>query len=121
MKKMLIGAMALSLAAGSAALAQPYGHGPANQGPPGHMQGRDNQGPKYKPNPKWGREYGANHHWRRGQRMGYNDWQGAQAVDYRQHRLRRPPKGYEWRESNGQYILGAIATGLIASIILNNH
>jgi len=38
---------------------------------------------------------------------GYNDWNGAQRVDYRQHNLRAPPRGYEWRESNGQYILAA--------------
>ena len=53
--------------------------------------------------------------------MGYNDWNGARPVDYRQHRLRRPPRGYEWRESNGRYVMVAIATGLIASIILNNR
>ncbi len=69
--------------------------------------------------PGWGQDNRpANHHWKRGQRMGYNDWRRAPRVDYRAHRLRQPPRGYEWREQNGQYILGAIATGLIASIIL---
>jgi len=52
--------------------------------------------------------------------MGYNDWNGAQRVDYRQHHLRQPPEGYEWRESNGQYVLGAIATGVIASAIIES-
>ncbi|MFI4973880.1 MAG: RcnB family protein [Caulobacterales bacterium] len=67
----------------------------------------------------WGQDYNGGHHWRRGQRIGYNDWNGAQTVDYRQHHLRQPPRGYEWRESNGQYVLAAIATGVIASIILS--
>lgn len=67
----------------------------------------------------WGHDQGANHHWNSGERMGYNDWQGAQTVDYRRHHLRQPPRGYEWRESNGQFILAAVATGVIASIILD--
>ena len=33
--------------------------------------------------------------------MGYNDWSGARVIDYREHRLRQPPRGYEWREANG--------------------
>ena len=69
----------------------------------------------------WGQDYGnAGHHWNRGERMGYSDWQDAPRVDYRARHLRRPPYGYEWRESNGQYVLAAVATGLIASIIINS-
>ena len=52
--------------------------------------------------------------------MGYNDWNSAPRIDYREHHLRRPPYGYEWRESNGQYVLAAVATGAIMSIILSN-
>ena len=29
--------------------------------------------------------------------------------------------GYEWREHNGKYVLVAIATGLIASVLLNQR
>ena len=69
----------------------------------------------------WGQDHqGGRRHWRRGERMGFNDWSRAQRVDYRQHNLRQPPRGYEWRESNGQYVLAAVASGLIASIILSN-
>jgi Ni/Co efflux regulator RcnB len=68
----------------------------------------------------WSQDQGANHQWNRGDHMGYNDWSGAQPVDYRQHHLRRPPHGYAWRESNGQFILAAVATGVVASIILDN-
>jgi Ni/Co efflux regulator RcnB len=69
----------------------------------------------------WGQDQGAGHHWQRGERMGQNDWNGAQPVDYRAHHLRHPPRGYEWRQSNGQYVLAAVATGVIASIILNSR
>ena len=67
----------------------------------------------------WGQDRGASHQWQQGERMGRNDWSSAQPVDYRSHHLRHPPRGYEWRESNGQYVLAAVATGVIASIILN--
>ena len=69
----------------------------------------------------WAQDRGGDHQWRRGERMGYNDWSSAQTVDYRQHHLRQPPRGYEWRESNGRYVMAAVATGVIASIILNSH
>jgi Ni/Co efflux regulator RcnB len=68
----------------------------------------------------WAQNQGASHHWSNGERMGYDDWNGAQPVDYRQHHLRAPPGGYEWRESNGQFILGAVATGLIASAVIDD-
>jgi len=69
----------------------------------------------------WGQDHGSDgHHWNQGERMGYNDWNNAPRVDYRQHHLNAPPNGYEWRESNGQYVLAAVATGLIASIVLSS-
>jgi Ni/Co efflux regulator RcnB len=68
----------------------------------------------------WAQDQGATHMWSRGDHMGRNDWSGARAVDYRQEHLRAPPRGYEWRESNGQFILAAVATGVVASIILAN-
>ncbi len=108
MKVFLIAAAAISLLAPSIAAAQPYDHGQDR----GHDQARAHPG--------WGQEYGGGHNFRNGERMGYDDWSGAQPVDYRQHHLRRPPNGYEWRESNGQYILAAVASGLIISAIVNN-
>jgi Ni/Co efflux regulator RcnB len=121
MNKLLIGAAALSLALPSMSVAQPYDHG--NQSNPYGGQGyhRGDQGNQYgQRHAGWGPERGGGHNFRRGERMGYNDWNGAQPLDYRQHHLRRPPYGYEWRESNGQFILAAVATGLIASAIINS-
>lgn len=101
MNKLLIGALALSLIGASAASAQPF------------ENGRDTQ------HPGWGQDYGSSHRWGQGEHMGYNDWRNAQAIDYRQHNLREPPEGYEWRESNGQFVLAAVATGVIASMIID--
>jgi len=56
--------------------------------------------------------------WRKGARMRREDWGRAERIDYRHYHLRRPPRGYEWREVDGNYVLAAVATGLIASVII---
>lgn len=66
----------------------------------------------------WGRDRGNNARWGRGQQMGYNDWRNARQVDYRRHNLRQPPRGYEWRRTNDRYVMAAVATGMIISVIL---
>jgi len=71
----------------------------------------------------WGQDRGVNFRWNRGQQMGYNDWNSSRRVDYRDYRrynLRQPPRGYEWRRNDDRFILGAIATGVIMSVILNS-
>jgi Ni/Co efflux regulator RcnB len=40
-----------------------------------------------------------------------NDWRG--------HHLSAPPRGYQWVQVGGDYVLIALATGLIANLILN--
>lgn len=62
------------------------------------------------------------HHseWRKGYRMAQTDWRRGHRIDYRHYRLSAPPRGYEWREVDGDYVLAAVATGLIMSVILNN-
>lgn len=58
--------------------------------------------------------------WRRG---GYlpHEYRNHQYVvdDWRGHRLSRPPRGYQWVQVGNDYVLAAIATGLIANLILN--
>ena len=56
--------------------------------------------------------------WRKGYRMRHEDWDRGERIDYRQYRLRRPPEGYEWRQVDGNYVLAAVATGVIASVIV---
>jgi Ni/Co efflux regulator RcnB len=68
----------------------------------------------------WGHDRGYNYRWSRGQQMGYNDWRNARRVDYRRYNLRQPPRGYEWRRNDDRYILGAVAGGLIISVILRS-
>jgi Ni/Co efflux regulator RcnB len=60
------------------------------------------------------------HHdeWKKGYHMRDEDWRRAQPVDYRTYHLRKPPRGYEWRQVDGNYVLAAVATGIIASAII---
>jgi Ni/Co efflux regulator RcnB len=62
------------------------------------------------------------HDWRKGGRIDRNDWnRGARISDYRRYHLSRPPRGYEWRRVDDNYVLAAVAGGLIASVILASH
>ena len=64
-----------------------------------------------------------NHHfvrhdeWKKGAKIHDEDWQRGERVDYRQSHLRAPPHGYEWRMIDGNYVLAAVATGVIASVV----
>lgn len=40
--------------------------------------------------------------------------------DWRGHRLHAPPRGYHWVQTGGDYVLVAIATGVIVELLLNN-
>lgn len=60
------------------------------------------------------------HHdeWKKGYHMRSEDWnRGERVDDYRTYHLSAPPHGYEWREVDGNYVLAAVATGVIASVI----
>lgn len=41
-------------------------------------------------------------------------------VNHNQHHLHAPPRGHQWVQVGSDYVLIAIATGLIANLILNN-
>lgn len=68
-----------------------------------------------------GRGAGPNHNFYKG---GYipREYRGHQYVvnDWRGHHLTPPPRGYNWVQTGGDYVLIAIATGVIAQIILGN-
>ena len=55
--------------------------------------------------------------WRRGAHIRHEDWERGRHIDYRQYHLNPPPRGYEWREVDGNYVLAAVTTGIIASVI----
>jgi Ni/Co efflux regulator RcnB len=66
-------------------------------------------------------DYRRHDEWRRGYHMNHDDWARGRQVDWREHHLHRPPHGYEWREVDGNYVMAAVATGIIASVIANGH
>ncbi len=119
MKWVLTVAVALSLAAGSAASAQDRrgdggqrGHRYERQERQDHGRGRGPGPGDYRQERGEGRGQGG---WARGQRLpgAYRD----SGVDYRSHRLRRPPRGYQWVQVGGDYVLTDAATGLILDVI----
>lgn len=57
------------------------------------------------------------------QRGGYLPpaYRGYVVRDYPRYRLRQPPRGYHWVQHNNDYILAAIATGLILEVISGNY
>jgi Ni/Co efflux regulator RcnB len=89
-------ALAIGIAGGNAALADEHD---------GH-DGHDNHG------------YVHHEEWKKGATMRKEDWQRGERVDYHQHHLKSPPRGYEWRQVDGNYVLAAVATGVIASAII---
>jgi Ni/Co efflux regulator RcnB len=56
--------------------------------------------------------------WKKGYHMNHDDWNRGEKIDYRHYHLSAPPRGYEWREVDGNYVLAAVATGVIASAIV---
>ncbi|RQH01131.1 RcnB family protein [Paraburkholderia dinghuensis] len=116
-----------------AAFAQPHGpdgrapaYGRTDQSPP---RGPDGRAPDYgraDQSPpsmeRANRPAGAIPHrdWHRGDRlpMEYRD-RNYTVDDWHQHGLSAPPRGYHWVGVNGDYVLAAIATGVITSIIMS--
>jgi len=66
----------------------------------------------------WGA--GPEHNFYRGGRLP-DYYRGHEYVvdDWRGHRLQAPPRGYHWVQVGTDYVLVAVATGIIASILLN--
>jgi Ni/Co efflux regulator RcnB len=63
-------------------------------------------------------QYVKHEEWKKGYHMQHTDWDRGEKVDYRTYHLRRPPSGYEWRLVDGNYVLAAVATGVIASVVV---
>jgi Ni/Co efflux regulator RcnB len=64
---------------------------------------------------------GPNHDIRRGGHLP-SRYRNHQYVvsNWREHHLRPPPRGYHWVQTGGDYVLAAIATGVIADLIINH-
>jgi Ni/Co efflux regulator RcnB len=80
----------------------------------GHWEARDNVHRRWDDHRRWDEH----RNWRRG---GYlpPTYRGhyREVRDWRDHRLQAPPSGYHWVSADGNLVLAAIATGLIAQII----
>lgn len=58
--------------------------------------------------------------WRRGAYLpSYYRGHGYVVNDYYRYNLRSPPRGYYWYRTGNDYVLAAIATGLIFDVIAN--
>jgi Ni/Co efflux regulator RcnB len=90
-------------------------------------QGRRNEGGQYQQGRADNQErrdqrgVGPDHGYYRGDRLPIQ-YRSRQYVveDWRGHRLSAPPRGYHWVQSGGDYVLVAIATGVILQLLLNN-
>ncbi|QSI28110.1 hypothetical protein GNX71_00365 [Variovorax sp. RKNM96] len=126
-------ALAMCMAAGSAFAQDRRFDGRPGDGRPGAEQRHDNRnfdrrGPNrdYRGNQDFrdGRQFDRrgfpqpHAEWRRGGRVPA-EYRGRNYVvnDYRAYSLQAPPRGYQWVGVGGDYVLAAIATGLIAQII----
>lgn len=81
----------------------------------GQYRQRDGYAGQYREWPRQARQY------RRGDHLPYELRQHRHYVnDWRAHRLYAPPQGYQWVQADsGDYLLVALATGLIANLLLN--
>ena len=95
-------------------------HGDGDRG--GNNHGNDNHGNDRGGRPQMAQDRGAGpgHDLRKGGRLP-SQYRNRQYVvnDWRGHHLSAPPRGYQWVQTGGDYVLVAAATGLIASILLS--
>lgn len=86
----------------------------------GHDDRRNDWRADYRPGRQFDRRgYPAPHaDWRRGGRVP-TEYRGGQYVvnDWRGQQLQQPQPGYQWVGVGGDFVLAAVATGLIAQII----
>ena len=117
MKRLLTGALALSLLTSTAAVAQPDHRDHRDRGDYRNEQGGYNR------DRDRGYRHDNGHHWGRGDRLPRDYYRDrSHYVDYRTYHLRRPPSGYRWvRTDDDNFAMVAITTGLIASIIAANR
>ena len=82
---------------------------------------RDNRRDDRRDNQARNRGAGPRHDLYRGQRLPSNYHNRQYVVDnWRSHRLSAPPRGHHWVQVGNDYVLAAIATGVIASVFLGN-
>jgi Ni/Co efflux regulator RcnB len=90
-----------------------YRHGPSYRHGPVYA---------YDDGPRWRAAYHPHrhHYWARGQYLPRYYLAEPYYVDYRVYDLRPPPYGYRWVRVDDRFLLVAVASGLIASMILSD-
>lgn len=135
-KIMIASIMTVTMLASSAAFAQGYGHQDnrgrneqMQRGAAGHDRGshgsphnkHDGRHDNRRPMQHDGRGAGPNHSFYKGGRIPH-EYRNRQYVvnDWRGHHLHAPPRGYQWVQTGPDYVLIAIASGIIVQIVLGN-
>lgn len=114
------------------ALAQPQPPRPPQHGGPGFGPGPQPHPPAARPQhpghphgmpPGHAKRMGAGpqHKWVKGTRLP-REYRSHNYVvnNWQRHGLKRPPRGYQWVQYGSDYMLVAIATGVITQLILSN-
>ena len=85
---------------------------------PQDMHDNNGRGPRDKHHGERGA--GPSHNFYKGERLPV-EYRRQQYVvnDWRGHSLSAPPRGYHWVQTGGDYVLVAIATGIILQLFLN--
>lgn len=123
MKRTIIGAMLLSLAVGSLALADPpRGYDHEHHDEHHHMLDHHHHAPaRFMMSGRYVRPHGYHaHHWHRGDRLPL-EYRGSAYVipDAAVYHLRPPPRGYYWVRVDDNAVLAAVATGVVVDVSLN--
>jgi Ni/Co efflux regulator RcnB len=123
MKRMIMGAMVLSLAVGSLALADPPGYDQDHHDQHHHMD--EHHGPMVH-HQAWGRgryvrPHGYYRHtWRRGDRLPPAYRASAYVIpNAAVYHLRPAPRGYYWIRVDGNAVLASMATGAVLDVHVN--
>jgi len=118
-KRLPIALAALALAIPAVSMAQPGDHDRDHRDGFAQRDRPDWDHPGYRHDDYRGA--GPHHDWRRGGRLPNQYWGPRYVVnDWRGHHLSPPPRGYHWVQVNGDFVLVAVATGIILDTLLVN-
>jgi Ni/Co efflux regulator RcnB len=93
---------------------------PAPGGPDTHHEGYRGPGPGEADHGPHGHDEPHHPDWRKGDRLSA-DYRDHQYVvdDWRGHHLHQPPRGYQWVGVGADYLLVAVASGVIAQVVMS--
>jgi len=63
-------------------------------------------------------KYVQHQEWKKGEQIKHEDWDRGEKVDYHQYHLTAPPRGYEWRLIDGNYVLVNTSNFQIHTVIV---